>query len=247
MSGAVLKAGGVRMAGEVWVETLAPHETELARRDHERGGRALAVFHRRIDGLKHENERLVREMRELRAAQEERLEAARAEGHQLGVERGRRQAEEELEEAFRLMEIQDREFRRAAAAYHVQADRELIGMARWMAEAVLRRALPLDGEALARRVRDLLEHCLDQQVLRVHLHSGDKRALLGEDLAQRQPRLDALVKELAGRLEWVESADVPPGACRVELHDGLLDATPAAMLRHLEEELVRAVDAGARP
>lgn len=247
VSGGVLKAQGVRLAGEVWVDTLAPHEAERAQREQGREARSLTVFHRRIEGLKHENERLIREMRELRAAQEERLETARAEGHSTGLAQGHRQAEEELEEAFRLMELQDREFRRAAAAYHASADKELIRLARWMAEVVLRRALPLDSEALARRVRDVLESCLDQQVLRVHLHSGEKRQLLGPDLAERQPRLDALVRELAGRLEWVESTDVPPGACRVELHDGLLDAAPAAMLRHLEEELVRAVDEGVRP
>jgi len=35
----------------------------------------------------------------------------------------------------------------------------------------------------------------------------------------------------------VEAPDVPPGACRVELHDGLLEAAPAAMLDHLAEGL----------
>jgi len=245
VSGALLKAASVRVAGDVWVDSCTPQEAELARREDERGVRALSVFRRRIEGLKHENERLQREMRDLRAGMDERLEAARAEGHSAGLHDGHRQAEAELEESFRLMELQDREFRRAAADYHTLADRELIRLARWMAEAVLRRALPLDGEALVRRVRDLLEQCLDQQVVRVHLHPGEKRNLLGEDLEERQPRLAALVKELQGRLEWVESVDVPPGACRVELHDGLLDAAPQAMLRHLEEELMRAVDAGA--
>lgn len=245
MSGGLLKAASVRMAGEVWVDSVSTAEAELSRRLDEREARALGVFQRRIQGLKHENERLQREMRDLRAALDERLEVARQEGQDMGFQLGRRQAESELEESFRLMELQDREFRRAAAAYHHQADVELIRLARWMAETVLRRALPLDAEALPRRVRDLLEQCLDQQAVRVHLHPGERRQLLPADLEEHQPRLHALVQELKGRLEWVESADVPPGACRVELHDGLLDAAPQAMLRHLEEELVRTVEAGA--
>jgi flagellar biosynthesis/type III secretory pathway protein FliH len=244
MSGRPLKAVEVRLEGTRFVDCGTARESREDREDTTRSRTALAIFHRRIEGLKAETLAVRQEMARLRESVAARLEESRAEGHLAGLAEGRGQAEAELEEAFRLLAGQERDFRRAAADYHARADRELVRLARWMAEAVLRRELPLDGEALARRVRDLLEECLDQQVVRLHLHPGERRRLLGEGLEERQPRLAELVRSLAGRLEWVEAADVPPGACRVELHDGLLEASPPAMLEHLEQELIRACQGG---
>jgi len=233
----VLKARAVRLAGERFVDSATRAETAAASRSRARQDTATALYRRRIEALKRENDALRAEAAALRAAEAERQARSLADGHAAGVSEGRRQVEEELVEAFRLLEGQAGEFRRAAAAYHRQADRELVRLARWMAEAVLRRELAADDEALARRVRDLLEACLDQQSVRLHVHPGERRRLLGEEMAARLPRLAELVESLRGRLEWVEAPDVPPGACRVELHDGLLEAAPAAMLDHLAEGL----------
>ena len=241
MSGTLLRAEQVRLGGARYVDSASRAETAVLEAGEARGRLALGLFRRRIEALKDGNGELRGEMALLREELAGRLEQSREEGHAAGLAEGRRQVEEELEEAFRLLEVQEREFRRAARAYHAAADRELVRLARWMAEAVLRAALPLDEEAPARRAADLLEACLDQQVVRLHLHPGERRRLLGEGLAERRPRLAALVKALEGRLEWVEAADVPPGACRAELHDGLLEASPAAMLEHLEQALAAAL------
>ena len=244
MSGLLLKVGQVRLGGTRYVDSATQEEMRAPGELALRSRTALSLFRRRIDAVKAENLALCGDMARLTEELGGRLDEARGESHALGLAEGRRQVEEELEEAFRLLEIQEREFRRAARDYHAQADRELVRLARWMAETVLRTALPLDEEAPARRLADLLEACLDQQVVRLHLHPGERRRLLGEGMAERQPRLAALIASLAGRLEWVEAPDVPPGACRVELHDGLLDAAPAAMLEHLEQSLTRALLAG---
>ncbi|MDP2361648.1 MAG: FliH/SctL family protein [bacterium] len=242
----VLKAEQVRLGSGRFLDSGTREEAGSGREEQKRLRTAQALFRRRIGALKEEGFQQARRLEELLADMGRRLEEARAEGHAAGLLDGRRQVEEELAEAFRLLAMQEEEFRRAAADYHRQADRELVRLARWMAETVLRRALPLDEEALARRVRDLLEDCLDQQTVRLHLHPGERRRILGDDLEERLPRLAELIRSLAGRLEWVEAAEVPPGACRVELHDGLLEAGSAAMLDHLEEELVRQADEAGR-
>ncbi|MFA7329715.1 MAG: FliH/SctL family protein [Candidatus Delongbacteria bacterium] len=243
MSGQLLKAGSVRLEGVAWVDTGTHAESRGDQGEFQRSSTALALFRRRIEALRAENTQLRAEMAALRESVAERQEQSRAEGHLLGLEEGRLRVEDELLEAFHLLEIQSEAFRAEAARYHEGADRELVALARWLAEQVLRRELPLDEERLARQVAALLEACLDQQVLRLHLHPGDRRRLLGEELLERLPRLRTLLQTLQGRLEWVEAADVPPGACRVELHDGLLDAAPAGMLDHLEQSLVRALEA----
>lgn len=244
MSSSLVKAAALRFEGTSWVDTGTRGESLLELGDVQRSRTALLLFRRRIESLREENLRLVDASATERAELAARLEQSRVEGHLLGVEEGRRQVEEELVEAFRLLEIQEQAFRREAQRYHAQADRELVGLARWMAEQVLRRELPLDEGTLARQLSGLLEQCLDQQVVRLHLHPGDRRRLLGEEALARVPQLGGLLQSLQGRLEWVEAADVPPGACRVELHDGLLDADPAGMLDHLEAALVKALQAG---
>lgn len=243
MSSTLLRAETVRLLGTTWVDTGTREETRGDSGEHARSRTALTLFRRRIDTLRDENLALREEMERLREALGGRLEVSRGEGYLLGVAEGRRQVEEELLEAFHQLEGQERAFRKAAVEYHAEADRELVALARWLAERVLARELPLDEERLARQLTELLQSCLDQQVVRLHLHPGDRRRLLGDEMLERIPRLGALLTTLQGRLEWAEAADVPPGACRVELHDGLLDASPQGMLDHLEQSLVRGLGA----
>ena len=236
MSG-VLKSESVSLRGTVWVDTATLREGRAEQEEPRRARTALQLLRRRIETLLDGNRVLQEEMETQRRELALRLEQSRAEGHALGVEEGRKQVEEELAEAFRLLGSQERELRAEAARYHQGADRELVALARWLAEQVLARELPLDEERLGRQLQRLLEVCLDQQTVRLHLHPGDRRRLLGAEALERLPRLGAVLGELQGRLEWVEAADVPPGACRVELHDSLLDAAPAAMLDHLQQSL----------
>ncbi len=236
MSG-VLKAESVNLRGTAWLDTATLQEGRTERGEPRRARTALGLLRRRIESLVEENRALRHDMDQQLQELAGRLEQSRGEGHLLGVEEGRRQVEDELGESFRLLGIQEREMRVEAQRYHVGAERELVALARWLAEQVLARELPLDGERLGRQLQRLLEACLDQQTVRLHLHPGDRRRLLGPEALERSPRLGAVLAELQGRLEWVEAADVPPGACRVELHDGLLDAAPAAMLDHLQQLL----------
>ena len=236
MSG-VLKFESVTLRGMAWLDTATLQEGRAERGEPRRARTALGLLRRRIESLVEEN-RALRTTMDLQLQElAGRLEESRGEGHTQGVEEGRRQVEDELAESFRLLGIQEREVRAEAQRYHLGAERELVALARWLAEQVLARELPLDGERLGRQLQRMLEACLDQQSVRLHLHPGDRRRLLGPEALERLPRLGAVLAELQGRLEWVEAADVPPGACRVELHDGLLDAAPAAMLDHLQQML----------
>ena len=80
-------------------------------------------------------------------------------------------------------------------------------------------------------VREALELAAGSSHVRLHLSPADCDAL--------QPRLDALLQELAGlgRPEVVADPQIEPGGCRVETRFGTIDQQLETQLARIEEEL----------
>ncbi len=231
----IIKSHRTREGHTAWVDTDSDREAALdagGASESERREQAARVYRRRIHGLLEDRERLLGELEEARAQLHSREQEALEAGRRRGLDEGRAVARRELEESFSLIGMLQAEFRRAAEAYHRDSDRQLVRLARWMAERVLSRELPLDAERLQRTLRELLDYWVAEQVYRFRLHPDDRVALTG------MPELHGFEERSGGRLEWVDSPEIPRGSCRLELSSGVVDALPEEMLRYLEERLL---------
>jgi flagellar biosynthesis/type III secretory pathway protein FliH len=235
----IFKSGQTRHGEPAWLDTVTRHErgceSDLPRRELQ----ALRVFRLRIERLLAERTLLEQRLAASEAARRSGDQSAREEGFAAGRLQGRREMEQELAGGFSLLGMLEREFRAAAVRYHREADGELVRLARWMSERVLHRQLAGDDSRLERLVRALLAHWVGEGVYRFRLHPEDRRRLLATPAAQR------LQEDAAGRIEWVEAAEVPPGGCRLELAAGIVDTAPAELLAHLEGALLK--DLARRP
>jgi flagellar biosynthesis/type III secretory pathway protein FliH len=245
----ILKEHRICVEGSKYVENLpaaqlssdASHESDSSAKSPNATSDRFAstrLFQDRIHTLQNEKKALQDQAQKLETERFAALETAREEGRLVGVEEGRRQVEQELREAFLLLNRMEREFRRSASNYHADADKSLLELSTWMAEKVLAEELPMRGlDGLLKRIQALVDHWVGQSVYRFHLNPDERRLLLGTQA------LETLEERFKGRMEWVESPEIPPGGCRLELTTGLVDAVPSVMLDHLHQSLVEAIEA----
>lgn len=229
----LLKPRQTRQGADSWLDTATVAERGGEAEQPKRSLQALRVFRLRIERLMAEREELRARVAALEADIVRGDREARDEGFEAGRLEGRVEAERELAAGFELLGTMEREFRRAAGRYHREADCELVGLARWMAERVVQREIVLDERRLERVAGALIDHWTGEGVYRFRLHPADRRTLLASPAAER------LRERAGGRIEWVDAPEVPPGGCRLELASGLVDAAPDEMLRHLEQALLK--------
>jgi flagellar biosynthesis/type III secretory pathway protein FliH len=230
----LLKGNQTRSAGTRWIDPAPAEDAVAAPLDRQRVLQAQQVFKRRITSLKNQLEENRHKQEELQAGIRERMNEAREEGYEAGLSAGRREAEAELAAAMDLIGQMEKAFRRESLRLTESIESELVELAAWMASQVLADELRLGSERLERSVSALIERFQDQTELRFHLHPRDRAAFMELGKAKE------LVAGFKGRIDWIASADVPPGSCRLQLPDGLVETAPAEMIRHLKKELIAA-------
>ena len=123
------------------------------------------------------------------------------------------------------------EIRHAKQAWLTHWEQSAVHVAAAIARRLVRRELSRSPEIAMVLVREALELAAGSSHVRLHLSPIDCDAL--------QPRLDALLQELAGlgRPEVVADPQIEPGGCRVETRFGTIDQQLETQLARIEEEL----------
>jgi flagellar assembly protein FliH len=110
-------------------------------------------------------------------------------------------------------------------------EKTAVGLARRIAERVLRRELAADHELPIRLVRESLELAIGADGIRIMFNPADL-AKLGE-------AVDQVVREFGrmGKIEVVADERIGPGGCRLETRHGLIDQQLATQFARIEDEL----------
>jgi flagellar assembly protein FliH len=110
-------------------------------------------------------------------------------------------------------------------------ERTAVGLARRIAERILRRELAVDYELPLRLVRESLELAVGADGVQLVLNPAD--------LAKLGASVDKLVREFSrmGKVDVVGDERVAPGGCRLETRHGSIDQQLATQLQRIEDEL----------
>jgi flagellar assembly protein FliH len=237
----ILKGNHIHLEGRRYLNTLSATEVLEESRPTELHSQqpevvSSGVFQRRIEALQDEVRGLQERLQQSEASVVQAAQTARDEGFQAGEIEGSQKQRLELKESFELIDRMEREFRRTAAVYHENSDKALLKMARWMAEKILTHEIPLEGiDGLLLRIRAMMEHWVGETVYRFHLNPTERKQLLE---SSRAVEIETFCE---GRIEWIKSPEIPPGGCRLDLTQGMLEGTPSEMLEHIEQSLIGAL------
>jgi len=165
--------------------------------------------------------------------------AVRKQAENEGRQAGQRMVEQMVEKQFAgqletLLPALRRaieEIHHAKQAWLTQWERSTVHLAAAIARRLIRRELSENPEITLTLVREALELAAGSPQVRIELNPADHETL--------GPQIQSLVEELShlAPAELVASAEISPGACRVETRFGVIDQRFEAQLARIEEEL----------
>jgi flagellar assembly protein FliH len=231
----LIRAEQVKVENDTYLETLTVTECRQQERMPDVNARlktVSAVYRRKIQTVQDKRLQIEEELAELRLQQSLAEANARKEGYAKGLEQGRKDTRNELAGEFEHLSLMAEEFRTAAGLYHGKADTELIKLAVWIAERILLREVKEGLPLLLRTINELLDNWQQEELYRFRLNPEDRRLLF------KHPELEQLKEKVSGKIEFIESPEIPHLSCRLELTSGIVDATPKEMLKYIEAQLI---------
>ncbi|MCS7236810.1 MAG: FliH/SctL family protein [Thermoguttaceae bacterium] len=171
---------------------------------------------------------------------EELKAAAKSQGYQ----DGRREAEQQAQEALTKEVTQRlgtllpafqqavRELQQARLACIDQWNRSCLHVAVEIARRIIRGELSRQPEIPIRWVQEMIELAAGMPQLEIHLHPDDCQLL--------SPQVEKLLsaEKTGGKLTLVPDPEVEPGGCRLQTRFGTIEAGLSAQLSRVEEELL---------
>lgn len=168
-------------------------------------------------------------LEEARREAESLKEAARQEGYSEGFRQGQEEAEAIKAEAEKALQLAHEEHRQLLAG----AEEEIVQIAVSLAEKVLSRQVEIDREAVLSLLAKGLDALPGGQEVEMKVHPRDKQVC-----RENRDRLQELMKNGAV-LEIIADQEVPPGCCRIESEEAIVELMIQKELESLGRKLLK--------